>query len=256
MRAGAPLVHCITNYVAMAPAANTLLAAGASPAMIHAVEEAGEFAAVSSALTVNIGTLSTPWLVGMRVAAAAARGAGVPWVLDPVAHVATSFRRAAVTDLLALRPSVVRGNASEIIALAGVPAGGRGVDSGDSVDDAHEAALAVARRHGCVVAATGPEDLVTDGTRVARVSGGSPLMAQVTAVGCSLTALVGAFAATTEDPWEATVGALAMFGVAGRRAGQGAPGPGTFAVRLLDELSAVRPEDLASEGLVRTVAAG
>jgi hydroxyethylthiazole kinase len=140
MRAQKPLVHCITNFVAMNIAANVLLAAGASPAMVHAEEEAGEFAAISGALTINIGTLSSDWMRGMRAATIAANEAGRPWVLDPVAHYATRFRREAVQELLALRPTIIRGNASEIIALAGGVSQGQGVDSRDPVEQAEASA--------------------------------------------------------------------------------------------------------------------
>lgn len=118
MRTTNPLVQCITNYVAMNYAANVLLAAGASPAMVHTPEESGEFATIASALTVNIGTLSPDWVEGMIAAAKSANDADKPWVLDPVAHFATSYRRDTVAELLKLNPTVIRGNASEIIALA------------------------------------------------------------------------------------------------------------------------------------------
>ena len=118
LRAAAPLVHNITNFVAMSTMANVQLAIGASPAMLHAREEVAEFAPLASALTINIGTLSGEWLAGMLDAAAAANRADRPWVLDPVAVGATSFRRRAAEQLLALGPKVIRGNASEIIALA------------------------------------------------------------------------------------------------------------------------------------------
>ena len=236
MRAAAPLVHVITNYVAMNATANVALAAGASPAMIHAREEAAEFAALAGALTVNIGTLSPPWVRAMAEAATAARGAGRPWVLDPVAVGATAYRREVGARLLALSPDVVRGNASEIIALAGRSAAGRGVDAGDAVDAAETAARALAERTGGVIAVTGEIDLVTDGTRTARIANGHPLMSRVTALGCSLTGLVGAFVALGGDRFERTVAALACFAVAGERAAAGADGPGTLAVRLLDAL--------------------
>ncbi len=189
MRAKPPLVQCITNYVAMNIAANVVLAAGASPAMVHAAEEAGEFAAIAGALTVNIGTLSTQWIDGMHAAATAANAGVKPWVLDPVAHYATSFRRKAAADLLALRPTIIRGNASEIIALAGGESRGQGVDSRDPVEQAEASARLLAERHGAVVAVTGVVDFVTDGAQALRVEGGSPLMPQVTALGCSLTCL-------------------------------------------------------------------
>lgn len=240
MRAKPPLVQCITNYVAMNIAANVVLAAGASPAMVHAAEEAGEFAAIAGAVTVNIGTLSTQWIDGMHAAATAANAAGKPWVLDPVAHYATSFRRRAVADLLALRPTIIRGNASEIIALAGGESRGQGVDSRDPVEQAEASARSLAGRHGAVVAVTGVVDFITDGTQALRIEGGSPLMPQVTALGCSLTCLTGAFAATIpDDAFAATVAALATFAVAGEQAAKDAAGPGSFSWRFLDALTAL-----------------
>ena len=240
VRETSPLIQCITNYVSMNIAANVLLAAGASPAMVHAAEEAGEFAAISAALTVNIGTLSSHWITGMTAAAEAATKAGKPWVFDPVAHFATDFRRKAAADLLKRRPAIIRGNASEIIALAGGEGSGQGVDSGDPVERAEDAARRLAETRNAVVAVTGPVDFVTDGIRAARVSGGSPLMPRVTALGCSLTCLVGAFAAVApEEPFDATLAALAVFAAAGAQAGRGADGPGSFAVRFLDALHAL-----------------
>lgn len=251
MREKPPLVHCITNYVAMNIAANVLLAAGASPAMVHAAEEAGEFAGIANALTINIGTLSTQWLEGMQGAAKAANAAGKPWVLDPVAHYATGFRRAAVADLLELRPTIIRGNASEIIALAGGESRGQGVDSRDPVEQAEDSARRLAERQRTIVAVTGAVDFVTDGARAVRIAGGSALMPQVTALGCSLTCLVGAFAATApEDLFGATVAALATFAVAGEDAALGAAGPGSFSWRFLDALAAIDAETLDARARV------
>lgn len=244
MRAAAPLVHCITNYVAMNIAANVVLAAGASPAMIHAEEEAGEFAAIAGALTINIGTLSAPWVRGMEAAAQAATAAGKPWVLDPVAHFATSYRRDTVARLMGLRPTIVRGNASEIIALAGAVAGGKGVDATDDVTAAIGPAQALAQASGAVVAVTGVEDVVTDGTRLARIRGGHALMPKITALGCGLTALTGAYAAICDDPFAASVAALTHYAAAGEAAGAIATGPGSFAVAFLDQLAATGPEVL------------
>jgi hydroxyethylthiazole kinase len=251
VRREAPLVQCITNYVAMNYAANVLLAAGASPAMVHAPEEAGEFAALAGAVSVNIGTLSPTWLEGMSAAARMAGANGKPWVLDPVAHFATSFRRHAVDALLTLKPTVIRGNASEIMALAGAPSAGRGVDAGDSVEHAQASALALARQTGAVVAVTGAADFVTDGERAARIGGGSPLMPQVTAMGCALTGLIGAFLAIApQSPWEATIAALACFAVAGTQAAQTSSGPGSFAWQFIDALSALHGDALQAQAEV------
>lgn len=257
MRRASPLVQCITNYVAMNVAANVMLAAGASPAMVHATEEAGEFASIAGALTVNIGTLSPSWIEGMQVAAESATRAGKPWVLDPVAHFATALRRDAVARLIALKPAIVRGNASEVIALAGGESAGQGVDSRDPVEAAESAAVSLARKHGTVVAVTGAVDFVTDGRRAIRLEGGSALMPKVTALGCSLTCLVGAFAAIRPaDPFAAAVAALAVFAVAGERAGREADGPGSFGWRFLDALATLDPDGLDAEARLIKVEIG
>lgn len=245
LRARNPLVHCITNYVAMNIAANVVLAAGASPAMVHAPEEMAEFTPISGALTINIGTLSSPWLQSMRAAAAIANEKGVPWVLDPVAHFISRYRQQAAQDLLAQRPTIVRGNASEIMALAGEAGTGKGADSGDPVEAAEDAARRLAQQFDTVVAVSGPEDLVTDGTRRVRLTGGSAIMPQVTALGCSQTALMGAYAAIG-PAFEAAVHGMAHFKCAGTLAADKAQGPGSFAVHLLDALATVQPGDLQS----------
>ena len=237
MRATNPLVQCITNYVAMNYAANVLLAAGASPAMVHTPEESGEFAAIASALTVNIGTLSPNWVEGMIAAAKSANDSEKPWVLDPVAHFATGYRQGTTTELLKLNPTVIRGNASEIIALGGGQSAGQGVDSGDPVEQAEDAARTLATAQKAIVAVTGEVDFVTDGTRSVRIAGGSDLMPKITAMGCALTALTGAYVAIAPDQaFEATVAALANFAVAGEIAAKSANGPASFMTAFVDGL--------------------
>ncbi|SIT00520.1 hydroxyethylthiazole kinase [Roseivivax lentus] len=248
LRAQAPLVHCITNYVAMNIAANVTLAAGASPAMIHAPEEVADFVPLAGALTINIGTLSAPWVAAMHRAAETAMAHGVPWVLDPVAHFATPYRASVAQALLAQRPAILRGNASEIMALAGGTGAGKGADSGDSVADAEASAIALARRAGSVVAITGPVDFVTDGGRHITLQGGAEIMPKVTALGCSLTALIGAYAAIA-PAFEATAAALLHFAEAGERAARSCEGPGSFSAGFLDQLHNLQPEDLKAERL-------
>jgi hydroxyethylthiazole kinase len=237
LRETAPLVHNITNYVVMNNTANALLAVGASPAMVHATEEVEEFVAISRALVVNIGTLSPRWVEAMQLAVAAARAKGVPWVLDPVGAGATSYRTAVGAALARLAPAVIRGNASEIMVLAGsVGASGKGVDSTHSTDDALAPARALARETGALVAMTGAVDYVTDGERVLAIHNGHPMMARVTGLGCTATALVGAFVGANDDPCVATVAALVALGVAGELAAEQSPGPGSLQMHLLDAL--------------------
>jgi len=246
LRAAAPLVHNITNYVVMNTTANALLAIGASPAMVHAVEEVEAFTAISQALVINIGTLSPRWVEGMRLAAIRARAEDIPWVLDPVGAGATSYRTSVAADLVRLQPTVIRGNASEIMVLAGaVGEGGKGVDSAHATEDALEPARRLARDAGAVVAMTGAVDFVTDGERTIALHNGHALMARVTGLGCTATALVGACLAAEPNVIDATVAALTALGIAGEIAAERAAGPGSLQVMLLDALHTL------DEGTVR-----
>lgn len=242
VRATAPLVHNVTNGVAMALSANLLIAAGASPIMAMAPEEAGDIAAVSGALVVNMGTLTAAWIEGAEAAIGGAERGGKPWLLDPVGVGATAFRRSVGARLLGRRPTVVRGNASEIAALAGEVAGGKGVDSTLGSDAVLGVARELARQSGSVVVVTGEVDLVSDGDRLVRVRNGHPLLTRITASGCGLSALTGAWLAVSADPVEACAGALAAYGIAAELAAERSRGPGSFQVELLDALAALDGE--------------
>jgi len=236
LRARRPLVHNITNYVAMSVSANVLLALGASPAMVHAIEEVEDFVAIADALAVNIGTLSPIWVDAMRAAVTRARALGKPWVLDPVGCGATPYRTKVAADLAALGPDIIRGNASEILSLSGqVGRAGKGVDSSARAEDATGAATALAQRARCVVAVTGETDYVSDGTTCVAIHSGHALMPLSTALGCSLSAVTAAFAAV-RPPRIAAIAGLAVFGAAGAVAAQNCRGPGHLPAEICDAL--------------------
>jgi hydroxyethylthiazole kinase len=239
LRSTNPLVHCLTNTVVQTLTANALLAVGAAPAMVDAPEEAGEFARIASAVLVNVGTVHERTARAMLLAARAAGEAGTPWVLDPVAVGALAYRTELAARLADLGPTVVRGNASEVLALAGAGAGGRGVDSTAGTDEAAAAAESLAARTGGVVAVSGAVDLLTDGRRTVRVGGGHPLLTRTTGAGCALGALVAAYLAVTDDRLTAAVAGHAHVALAAEAAAAGATGPGGFAAAWLDALDAV-----------------
>ncbi|MDD8024874.1 MAG: hydroxyethylthiazole kinase [Acidobacteriota bacterium] len=246
IRAGRPLIHNITNYVVMNLTANALLALGASPVMAQAPEEAAEMAGIAQALVLNIGTLSRPWIESMRLAAAAAKAKKIPIVIDPVGAGATRFRTETALSLIeACRPCIVRGNASEIRALVLAEAATKGVDSRHDSADALEAARALAG-FGVVVSVSGPVDLIVGETRLLRVANGHPLMPRVTGLGCAATALTAAFAAVNPSPVQAAAHAMAVMGIAGEMAAEGAAGPASLEVRFIDALYALKEDDIRS----------
>lgn len=256
VREAPPLTHCITNAVVTGFTANVLLAAGAAPAMVDIVGEAELFAGVASGLLINLGTPTPEQRAAILEAVAGATASGTPWVLDPVAIGTLPIRTALAHDLANQRPTAIRGNASEILALAGVSAGGRGVDATDSTDAAADAAAALATRTGAVVAVSGPVDLLTDGERILRLANGHELLTRVTGGGCALgavmAALLGAARVTGHDALTAVAAASLGYTIAAEHAATTAGGPGSFAVSLLDALAALRPEDLVAEARVES----
>jgi len=254
LRESPPLTHCITNTVVTGFTANVLLALGAAPAMVDIVDEAGLFAGVASGTLINLGTPTPEQRVASLEAVAGAAAAGTPWVLDPVAIGSLPVRTALAHDLVASRPTAIRGNASEILALAGFSSGGRGVDATDTTDAASDAAPALAARHGSVVAVSGPVDLITDGHRIVRIANGDELLTRVTGGGCALGAVMAAFLGTARttgvDPLTAVASASLVYTVAAERAAARAAGPGSFAVEFLDALAAVGARGIADAARV------
>jgi hydroxyethylthiazole kinase len=246
LRAASPLVHNITNFVVMNFTANTLLAVGASPVMAHAVEEVEDMVAIAGSLVINIGTLSPIWVGGMKLAMKAASRMGKPIILDPVGAGATPYRNAVLTALLATAsPTIIRGNASEILALAGTNIQTKGVDSTASSEDSIEAARALSLQYGSVVSVSGATDVIVNGEKTAFVENGVPLMTRITGMGCSASAIAGAFAAIQPDPFDAAVSAAATMGLSGEIAHRKAKLPGSFQIAFLDALAEITPVQLA-----------
>ena len=247
-----PLVHSITNFVVMQVSANALLAAHASPLMAHAVEEMDDLTDIDSALVLNIGTLDPAWLDSMELAGTLMKKKGKPVVLDPVGAGASGLRTRSALRLLDLvRPDILRGNASEIMALAAEirsadKVSTKGVDSRNSSDEARDAAHVLSLRFGCTVSVSGKRDLVTDGSTDLIIEGGSPLMPLVTGMGCSASAVTGAYAAACKNSLVAAAAAMAVMASAGEKAGAVAKGPGSFLPAFLDELYLLDPEDAAA----------
>lgn len=244
-----PLVQCLTNNVTVQFVANAILAAGGAPAMVDIPQEAAAFAQVASAVYINVGTLHADQRDSMEEAARVAHERGVPWVLDPVAVGALPVRTALCLRLLEYGPTVIRGNASEIIALSGGTDSGRGVESGDAVDAARLAAQSLARDTGATVAVSGPRDLLTDGDATYRVGNGTAMFTRVTGAGCALGGVLAAAVGTPVNApvLQTVVATVLKYTIAGERAAKLSRGPGSFSGEFLDQLSAITPAQILAE---------
>ena len=261
LRSSTPLVQSLTNVVSANFVTNVLLAAGASNAHIDNVHEAAGFAAVAGGVLINLGTPDDGTAAAFTLAAGAARAAGTPWVLDPVGVGGLPWRTELAAGLLALGPTAIRGNASEIIALAGSSgpgssgpgSSGRGVDSTSEADAAVPAALSLLDS-AQVVSASGPIDYIVgrgpSGPLGVRVGGGHALLTKVTTTGCSLAALVAAYLAVSPNPLIGITAAHVHVAVAAEAAARGASGPGSFAVAYIDALASVTPDGLRTSARI------
>jgi hydroxyethylthiazole kinase len=237
LRSVAPRVHCITNTVAQNFTANALLAVGASPSMTTSSDEIVGFVAGAKGLLVNLGTFDRERREATEIAVKTAVQHGVPWVLDPVLIDRAPPRADFARDLMARGPKVARLNHAEFSALSGAK-------------PVADALARYAKDNGVAVGLSGAADLVADGSRLATIANGHPWMAKVTGMGCVASALVSACLAVDNDAWRATMSALLLLGVAGEVAAEGAKGPGSFAVVVIDALALLDGETVLKRARV------
>ena len=257
VRLDCPLVHCITNYVTVNDCANVLLACGASPVMADDEREAEEIVSISSALVINIGTLNSRTIPSMFKAGRRANELGRPVILDPVGAGASSLRTATAMDLIReIDFAVIRGNISEITAIAGRESKTRGVDAsdpelldGDLPADVISLILKLREKTGAVITVTGPKDIVAGEKDLYIVRNGHPMMSKVSGTGCMLSVITGAFCgAAPSDIAVAAASAAGMFGVAGEfafeRLNSEGGGTSTYRSYIIDEVSKMTPEKM------------
>lgn len=249
-----PMAGSITNTVTINLVANAQLAVGGAAAMVYLPDEAEFLAKAGGATYINVGTLFPIYEETLPQAAKVLHETGKPWVLDPVAIGIGSLRTQLLQQFKAYKPTVIRGNASEIIALAGLwnldggtgESNVRGVDSTDSVNAARNAAVALAKWTGGAVAVSGETDLITDGSVIAFSHGGSHFMEKITGAGCSLGGVVAVYATTGVSPFIAALTATSVYNLAGSRAERKADGPASFQNEFLDELYNATATDIAN----------
>ena len=255
VRSRAPLIQCITNFVTVNDCANILLAAGASPTMAQDIREVEEAVADADGLVCNLGAIDL--VDSMILAGKRANELGIPVVLDPVAAGGTALRRESSARLLEeVHFTAIRGNASEIRALAGQMSRGSGVDvcTSDAMTEENlEQSMALVRQLAqdlhSVIAVSGKLDIVSDGTKTAVLRNGCATMARITGSGCMLTTLIGGFcAAVPEHPFEATCAAMAAMGICGEIAEekrlQNKTGNATFRTDLIDAVFNLTEQEL------------
>ncbi len=248
VRANAPLVHNITNYVVMNNTANALLSIGASPVMAHAIEEVEDMCNIAGVLVINMGTLSPHWVEAMIKAGKRAVERNIPIVFDPVGMGATPYRNQTAKQIIEeCKPTIIRGNASEIMALNNADIKTKGVDSTQAAESAVEAAKELAIKCNTTVVISGETDFITNGEETFSIKNGSELMPKVTGMGCTATAINGSFAAIENDQLKAATAAMAIMGICGEMAAEKSNGPGSLQMNFIDALFQISEKDIENK---------
>ena len=247
-----PLAPSITNTVTQDFVANAQLAVGGSAAMLYLVDECEAMAKVAPAFYINMGTAMPFYAETLPRTARALFARQKPWVLDPVGIGLSELRTQILNQLKIYKPAIVRGNASEIIALAKLwgllnvseTENFYGVDSKEKVSSAKEAAIALAKFTGGAVAVSGEEDLVTDGTEEILCAGGSELFTKITGSGCALGGVMAIFL-TVATPFISALTATTMFNLAGTKAAADSNAPASFKINFLDNLYELTAQEVS-----------
>jgi hydroxyethylthiazole kinase len=237
IRISRPLIHHITNWVTIYDCANITRTFGALPVMAHAPEECADMTRISSALVLNIGTLTNDITDAMIISAKTANEKKIPVILDAVGVGATKFRDYTAAKIIdSIHVDILKGNYSEIAKLAGEKAHTRGVEATSINADPIKIAQKFATFKSCIVVMTGKEDIISDGKKTYIVRNGHEKMGSVVGTGCMAASVIGLFAAVNTDYCDACKDALCYFGIAGELAAEKSRGPGSFKVNLYDEV--------------------
>ena len=247
-----PQIHILTNYITVNDVVNACLSVGATAIGGDALCECAQITENCDGLVINTGTPSPERLKVFLSSGKRANELGIPIVLDPVGAGATDFRREMLKELLKeVHFTCIRGNASEILSLVAFDKSTKGVDSVISSDSAIDAAMELAGINDCVVVISGEVDYIIDKSRVARVFNGNPMMAKVTGLGCTASAMVGAFCAVDSDYFRASANAMAIMGIAGDMAVKKSAGPGSLQMNFIDQLYNLTAEDVKANLIKR-----
>ncbi|QWQ38932.1 hydroxyethylthiazole kinase [Gemella sp. zg-570] len=238
-----PLIEQVTNYVTINDCANVTLAIGASPVMGDAYDEVDQMTKIANALVLNFGIISSESLKTMIKAGKTANENNIPIVFDPVGIGATPFRNETVIEFLnQVHVSIIKGNASEIMALAGVNVKTKGVDSSVESTEAIDAAIFIARKYRCVCTVTGKVDIITDGINIIKIQNESDSLAYITGTGCMIASLIGSYVGANKNPLISSVAGVLTMSLSGEIANNETKGIAAYKEEVMNNIFNFNPE--------------
>ncbi len=252
VRQSNPVIFTVANEVTTSKVADGLSAIGASPIMSAEPAEAPAMVALANAITINLGTITKQQLTEIHAILNANAGR-CPVVLDPVAVGSIPYRHKIANQLLHdYHFTVIRGNAGEIAALAGLDWHAHGIDTGQGELDPIVIANKCAIRYRCCVALTGPTDIITDGHHLFTNPFNNRFLTLNVGSGDMLSSILAAYLTIGNDTFQASALACQTFSLAGIKAANHVQGLGQWQVHFFDELSNLTATIVKNELAERT----
>ncbi len=252
------LIHCITNPISINDCANVVLTTGAKPIMAEHPDEVEDITKTAGALALNLGNITDARIESIQLSAAVASKNNIQFIIDVVGVSCSKLRLKLATDVIAQsHPTIIKGNVSEIKALAGIKTESIGIDVSvaeavtrqktEILAEAVDIAKAFAMKTNAVIVVSGAVDIITDGCKVYLVENGSPMMPYLTGTGCMLNVLIASYLSCVGQTGcsyiDAALLGTVVMGIAGEMA-HCAEGIGTFHRNLLDRLYTITNEDI------------
>lgn len=237
-----PLIHCITNPISINDCANAVLAVGGKPIMAEHPKEVCEITKMSSALAVNIGNITDARIESIMLSGKTAYEMNIKSIIDIVGVGCSQLRLDFSKKFIAnCKPTVIKGNISELKTLYGVKADALGIDVGkndvvneNNISIISDILLNLSKETNAVIIATGKQDLVAYNDNIYTVSNGCEKMSIITGTGCMLNVLIGSFLSVANS-LDAVLYAASYFGICGQLS-DNVKGVGSFRTELLDNL--------------------
>ncbi len=256
---GKPLIHCITNHITINDCANVVLAVGGKPIMAEHCDEVFDITSSAKSLAVNLGNISDNRMKSIMISGIRAREEGIPSIIDIVGVSCSKLRLDFALEFIdRCKPSVIKGNMSEIKAIYGLNTRSKGIDVSDddiTTEDTIKNNIDIVRRlaikTNSVVVATGAIDIISDGYEIYVIENGCEELSKITGTGCMLNVLISTFISNKDIINGAILGTVIM-GISGELS-KNARGTGSFKIELLDNISSIKSEDILENIKIRMV---
>lgn len=256
VREKSPLIHAITNPIAINMVANSILFQGAKAICAEHPDEMGDIVKISDSLSVNLGNITDSRIKSIEKALKFANEKNIPVIIDLVGVGASKLRYDFAKKLLEnYKFSLIKGNGSEILAISGYESNAKGIDvgekdktNGENIEKFIEISKDLCQKYQTSVLITGKTDILVGENKYFLIENGCENLSKITATGCMLTSLISTFLSVT-NPVEASILGLLILEISGEISENDRLY--SFFVNLMDNISIISDDEIFKRAKIR-----